>query len=171
MARRERRGQAVLLLRSRAAAGYSHLAQRPADRVERAPHLRRPQASDASDPEARDDRELAGVDGVAARTQAVIEGHELETGILRHPEGDDDRRLQMLGEQGLKAERAHALDQDLTVLAVPRSPTRDPALLLVLEQRTIERGEDVRRRREPPLAVSLHTGPLIVEVERKRGGP
>src|SRR5262245_20292681 len=85
-------------------------------------------------------------------------------------EGDDDRRLQMIGQQGLEAERAHALDQDAAVVAVAGAAAGDAALLRMLAQRLLEGDDHLDRRGEAPLRSLLHRRPLVVQVEAERMG-
>ena len=82
-------------------------------------------------------------------------------------EGGDDGPL-VLGEVGLEAQRAHALDEQPVVLGVPRRPRAHAALLLQLAQGLGEGEHRVGGRGEAPLpAVALHGLPLGVQVERQ----
>src|SRR5690606_36340689 len=100
------------------AALEAHLAKRGLDRLDRAGHVLRRDAADAADAEGGRRGELARIDGEALGEQAVIELFESEAGVGGRPEGDDDRRLQLVRQKRLEAEPAHAVDQDATVLPV-----------------------------------------------------
>src|SRR5690242_9822077 len=83
-----------------AAVADPHLVENLAHRRQRALHVLRIEPADAAHAEGVRDRELAGIDHVAAILQPVVEGLEDEARIARHVEGDDDRRLQLLAQQG-----------------------------------------------------------------------
>src|SRR6185369_4887734 len=89
-------------------AAYVHRGENLADRRHCAAHVLGIEPADAADAEALSDGELAGIDDVASLSQRVVEGLELEVGVFGHAERDDDRRLQLLRQQGLEAERLHA---------------------------------------------------------------
>src|SRR3546814_18303705 len=81
---------------------------------------------------------------------------------------DEDRRLEVVRQQRLETETAHALDQDAAVVAVAGVPARDPAFRRMLRERLVEGGDDMGRRREAPLRVLLHRLPLVVKVEDRK---
>ena len=83
-------------------------------------------------------------------------------------EGDDDRRLDLGLQERLEAERRHAVDERRAVLGIAREARRLAALLVELDDGLAQRGHDVRRRREAPLAGALHVGVLVVQVHRQR---
>src|SRR5919109_446534 len=157
-----------LLHERRCAARHAHLLHRLLDRGEGAAHLGFAEAADAADAEGVGDGELAGIDDVALVAQAIVEGVEAELRVGRHAKGDDDRRLQVVGQQRLEAERAHALDEDAAVAAVSRAAAGDAALLFVLTQCLLEGGDHLDRWGEAPLRGLLHRRPLIVQVEAQR---
>ena len=71
--------------------------------------------ADAADAEAGRDCQLSRIQDVPAFLHAVVEDLEVEGWISGHLEGNDDRCLQIVGEQGLEPEGAHAVDDDAAV--------------------------------------------------------
>src|SRR5499433_2152284 len=151
-----------------AAAGHAHLGEDLPDGVENTTHLALAEATDAPDAEAVGDGELAGIDDVATAREAIIEALEVERGIAGHAHGDDDGRLDRVGEEGLEAQGAETLYEDAAVRGVAGTAPCRAALRGVLGKRLVERGQHVGRRGETPLARLLHAHPLIVQVEGER---
>src|SRR5665213_1814121 len=114
---------------------HAHLVENVADRGECATHMVWIQPPDTADAEGIGDREFAGIDDVSAIFQLVVKGLEYEILVPRHAEGDDDRRLQMIRQQRLKAERAHAVDQDSAILHITPATPRNAAFGVELIQR------------------------------------
>ena len=116
------------------------------------------------------DRELAGIDHIAAVLQRIIEALEDELGIGRHVEGDDDRRLQAVGQQGAEAHGAHAVDQHPGILPIALAAAGDAALGRMLLDRLAQRHDDVDGRREAVLAGAGEGLGLVEQVEHQRRG-
>ncbi len=146
----------------------AHLVQDGADRIERAAHVIGIEPADAADAERIRDRELAGINHVAALLQPVVEILEHEFLLGRHAEGDDDRRLQVIGQQRLETERPHALDQNPAILGVTPAAPGDAALGVEFRQSLMEGDDDMDRRREAVLAGLDEIAPLVVQVEHQR---
>src|SRR3546814_17728384 len=83
--------------------------------------------------------------------QPVVEGVELELGIGRHVESDDDRRLQPVGQQRFEPHFAHAVDQDAAIVGITLAAPGHAAFRRVLRQRLMKGDDDVDRRSEAPL--------------------
>src|SRR5262249_61365714 len=132
--------------------GDTHFVERRAHCRERAPHLRLAEAADTAHAEAVRNRELAGIDDVAAPLKRLVERVEIESRIARRAYGDDDGRLQMIREQRDESEIAKPVDQDSAVLRIARAASRDPTLGGKAIERVIESGQHVSGRREAPLA-------------------
>ncbi len=79
--------------------------------------------------------------------------------------GNDDRCLQLIGQQRTKSQPPHSFHQDPAILAITTAPTGNTALLIKLVQRLVEAQDGVGRGGEPPLSVAFHRDPLIVEVQ------
>ena len=71
-------------------------------------------------------------------------------------EGDDDRRLHLGSQEGLEAQRRHAVDQGAAVVAVARQPRRLAAFFDELRDGFGQRHQHMGRRREAPLPGLFH---------------
>src|SRR5215470_19393695 len=88
---------------------HAQLGQHLLDGEERAAHVLAIQSTDAADPEAVGNRELARIDHVSPLLELVIEALEHQLGMPRHMECDNNRSLQLLRQQRPEAERTHTL--------------------------------------------------------------
>ncbi len=104
--------------------------------------------------------------GSPRKPASVVEQLEVDTGIVGHVKGDDDRRLEVARQNGGEAQGAHALDQDPAVLPVAPAAPGDAALGGVLVERLLEGGDHLDRRREAPLGGLFHRGRLLVSIEK-----
>ena len=95
----------------RGAVDHAHHIEGPADGGQGALDIVFVDLTDAADAEGLGDRQLAGVDDVAAAAQVVVEADEIEVRIGRRVKGDDDRRLELVGQQERRGERLGDLGQ------------------------------------------------------------
>src|SRR5262249_30064449 len=119
------------------------------------------ECADTADAEAWRPGQLAGIDDETARRQRGVEVVEAEAGMLWRHEGDDDRRLDALVEKGTETESRHPVRQGPEILAVALQPRGRPPGAVEKAQRLNQRGDNLHRRREPPLPVRLEAAPLI----------
>jgi hypothetical protein len=93
-------------------------AMHPKSMVVPAHSLPRVQPGDAADARTLRHRELLRIDDEALRDEGVVERTEFEARVAGHVEGDDDRRLQLIREQGPEPELAHPAHQNRAALRV-----------------------------------------------------
>ncbi len=106
----DRARSGVALDSGRPASRDAHLGNRGRDGGERLAHLLLPEVTDAAHPEAVGHRQLSGIDHEPPLTQRVVEGVEIPPRVAWHAKGDDDRRLQLVGQQRLEPEPPHSRD-------------------------------------------------------------
>ena len=124
--------------------------------------------TDAAHAETVRDRQLAGVNDIALVLETIVKRVEIELGIGRHVEGNNNRCLQIVGQQRGKSHLAHTGNQQIAIRPVTPAPSGDTAFGFELVERLIEGEQDMGRRREAPLAILLHRAPLLVEVKHQR---
>ncbi len=121
--------------------------------------------ADAADTETVGNRQLAGINDISALAQFVVEDLKNKVLISRSMKSHDNRRLQMIRQQGPETHLAHAVHQCVAILPITRAAPGQTALPLILIQRLFKSQHRVRRRRKTPLTVILQCLPLIIQIQ------
>ena len=110
-------------------------------------------------------RKLSWVDHKSPRLKLQVEGIEIEVLILGKEVRGDDASLNVLIQIGFEAHLPHTLNEDISVVLVPREPSLHATLGLVLYHGLVEGQQSVGRRGETELLRLLQTLPLRVQVK------
>src|SRR5450830_1396142 len=147
-----------------------HLFQYIGNRRNCAAHTLIAEMSHAADPEGFQRGQFARVQDETLALDRIVKRLEVVVGMLGGMHGDDDRRLDVLGQETRQTERRQAVDQLSAVAAITRTARRQAAFGAILLQRLVECCDHMGRRREAPLGGLLHVDPLVVQVQRQRMG-
>ena len=124
---------------------------------------------DVADAKAVALRHFAGIDHKSLLLQALIKfGEAVSVGLWRIERGDD-RRMQRIIKQSLKAQLAHTRHQPPLIGLIAAVARGNAALLFQFFQRLRKGQHGVGRRRKAPFAgLVFHTAPLGIQIQRQR---